>query len=328
MARVGRSFLDNDNDNDTLRKDENYHLSLKLLLKVCGEQWGECEDRMQCCSPSITSTREGGEIHKTLNMKVDHQTTTRDKGKKWGWHHRGYVWDDRASQWAGAEDWREKGKCWSTVDKSMSHHTKNGKRRQMVRLTLQSQYAVKVLLCNSVDTAKWLNNGSTATTRWERCTKEKLAESRKRCTLDGRGVLHTPWDVQQAHLQRTQSRSEQFGESGNGRKIEDHDRRRQAYRGEESIRGYGRKKRCAIVIKAVDWEKRITNSRTAVPLKACTAMAAGITEDTVLTEVLDLLFDKKAQMGRRQRVHQSNFTRKTEPETLEIIEMKNEKIER
>ena len=50
---------------------------------------------------------------------------------------------------------------------------------------------------------------------------------------------------------------------------------------------------CGVVIKAVDRKNWITISNIAVPLRACTAMAAEITGVSVLTEVLDLLLDEK-----------------------------------
>ena len=47
------------------------------------------------------------------------------------------------------------------------------------------------------------------------------------------------------------------------------------------------------VDKAFDTELWITISNIAVPLKACTAMAAEIAGASMLTAVLDFLFDKK-----------------------------------
>ena len=47
------------------------------------------------------------------------------------------------------------------------------------------------------------------------------------------------------------------------------------------------------MIKDVDRKYWITISKIAMPLKACTVMAAEIIGVSVLTEVLDLLFDKK-----------------------------------
>ena len=48
---------------------------------------------------------------------------------------------------------------------------------------------------------------------------------------------------------------------------------------------------CGVVIKAVDEDKWMTISDIAAPLKACTAMAAEIAGASVLTGVLDLLFE-------------------------------------
>ena len=60
---------------------------------------------------------------------------------------------------------------------------------------------------------------------------------------------------------------------------------------------------CGFVIKAVDKGSWITISKVAVPLKACTAMAAEIAGAGMLTGVLDLLFDKKTQPRKPKQLH-------------------------
>ena len=51
---------------------------------------------------------------------------------------------------------------------------------------------------------------------------------------------------------------------------------------------------CGIAITAVDREEKcITSSKSALPLKACTFLAVEIAGTSVLTEVIDLLFDNK-----------------------------------
>ena len=54
---------------------------------------------------------------------------------------------------------------------------------------------------------------------------------------------------------------------------------------------------CEIMMKAVDNKNWITISIIAVPLKACTAMAAKTTGVNVLTEELDLLFSMGSSTG-------------------------------
>ena len=57
------------------------------------------------------------------------------------------------------------------------------------------------LLFTGAETATWLTNGPTPTTRWESGTLTKLAESAKRCVLGGRGVVRTHGHIFREHNQ-------------------------------------------------------------------------------------------------------------------------------
>ena len=52
------------------------------------------------------------------------------------------------------------------------------------------------------------------------------------------------------------------------------------------------KKRCGVVIKGIDRDRSVATSKNAVPLKDGTAMAAELIGVCVLTETLDLVFNK------------------------------------
>ena len=78
-------------------------------------------------------------------------------------HSRGCVRDKIASEWAGAEGWREKKRCQNSMDKRDFVTFALMKVKHSAKHRPQSG-DVEVLLYNSVETTMWRNSGLMVTT--------------------------------------------------------------------------------------------------------------------------------------------------------------------
>ena len=80
------------------------------------------------------------------------------------------------------------------------------------------------------------------------------------------------------------------------------------------------------MIKAVDREQWITLSKIAVPLRACTAMAAEIAAASVLTEVIDLRLTKKWETFTNAPIRSQEITEPVPTENCRAVEDRTEDV--
>ena len=129
-------------------------------------------------------------------------------------------------------------------------------------------------------------NESIFTLLWVKSTKKSLGVFTKRCIRGGRKRLRIP-HPNRACFPRAQSGGRPLGELGSRRAEEDRCRKKNR-KLEGGTRGLGRQQKDR-------WKKWITISEIAVPLKACTALAAVVVGVSVLIGiVVDLVLGKQS----------------------------------
>ena len=143
----------------------------------------------------------------------------------------------------------------------------------------------------------WLVNGSMANILWGRSTEAELAKYKRPHTRGGKRRLPIRFRDFVKHVFREHNQEADhwanIGAQGQRKIVPERCDNSETWK---TVKGYwdgsfkdNGKSGCAVVIKGVDWERWVTISKIAVPLKVGTVMAA---EVCVLTGNLDLVFNK------------------------------------
>ena len=155
-------------------------------------------------------------------------------------------------------------------------------------------------------------------------TKTKLAEFKKRSILGRKRSGTYLWEK----LTTTRSTSAQntgsgpCDESGRGEKIQDHEGVNSTEKWKAMRGGWSGSKKgfwVVIVVQADDREMWINNQQT------CSRVGSKNGHGRVLTEVLDVLFRQSTQVGKSQRMHQSNSKRQRNQRPLKTMKCKKER---